>query len=453
MNIVIVGNGKVGFALAEELAKENHDITLIDTNGDKLEHSAELLDITYAVGNGASYLVQRDANVQAAELFIAATSTDEVNMLCCLMASKLGCKNTIARVRNPEYDEHLYLLEDELGLSMSINPERAAAVEIARLISYPSAISAGSFVKGRADLIEIRLGEDSGLCGQNLAEIRRKYPVNILIYAVERGEKLFIPSGDFVLMPNDNIHLSGNQKRIVEFLRLVNSQGRKIKSVLIIGGGSITYYLAKMLLEIGIGVRIIEMSRSRCEELCRLLPPALVIEGDGTERDLLAEVGLGEVDAFIALTDIDEENLIISMYAAKEGVPKVITKLNRLSYLDVVKNTGIDSIVSPKQITATQIIQYVRAKQNTGGSQVKALYRIANDKAEVMEFVATSSTVNVGKKLKDCRIRKNTLIAALVHDGGVIIPHGDDIINEGDSVIIVTSVDEPLMDLNGIFLK
>ena len=452
MNIVIVGVGKVGYALAEELSREEHDITMIDSNEELLRNAAERLDIIYVAGNGTALSVQTEANVNKADLMIAATSSDEVNMLCCLLARKIGCKYTIARVRNPEYEKQLYMMKDDLGLSMFINPELATAVEISRLITYPAAISVSSFVSGRVDLIEIKVAPDSCLVGLTLAALRAKYPINILICAVERGEDVFIPRGDFVIEVGDSIHISGDSKHIVEFLRAVDNLGRKVKGSIIIGGGRISYYLSRLLLEMGVGVRIIEKDRDRCEELSRILPSALIIEGDGTSRELLEEEGIVATDSFITLTDMDEENLIMSMHAVKQGVPKVITKLNRLSYLDVVTGMGIDSVVSPKYITAYQIVQYVRAMQNRSGNQVHALYRIADDRVEAAEFIVSAKTLNVGRQLKDFKVCKNTLIAAIVHEGHVMIPHGDNAFQLGDSVVVVTTADEPLIDLNEIFI-
>lgn len=451
MNIVIVGNGKVGFTLAEQLVNEDHDITLIDRDAEALRDAEEQLDIFCLTGNGAAFPVQMEANVPEADLMIAATSADEINILCCLLARKLGAQHTIARVRNPEYDRQLYMMKEELGLSMSINPERAAAVEISRLISFPSASSASSFVRGKANLIELKVEEGSILCGNTLSAIRSKFPYNILICAVERDDKVFIPGGNFIIEAGDSIHISGSHERITEFLNATGLAGRKIMLALIVGGGAISYYVAKMLLDIGIDVRIIERDKDRCNELAALLPDALIIHGDGTDRYLLSSEGIGEADAFIALTDIDEENLIVSMYAKKCGVPKVISKLNRLNFADVVKDMGIDSVISPKYITAQQIIQYVRAMQNTNGTEVKALYRIANNKAEVVEFLANSHTANLNTAFKDCRLVANTLIAALVRDGQVIIPHGNDCIMNNDGVIVVRTAGEPLYDLNEIF--
>lgn len=451
MHIVIVGNGKVGFTLAEQLVNEDHDITLIDRDAEALRDAEEQLDIFCLTGNGAAFPVQMEANVPEADLMIAATSADEINILCCLLARKLGAQHTIARVRNPEYDRQLYMMKEELGLSMSINPERAAAVEISRLISFPSASSASSFVRGKANLIELKVEEGSILCGNTLSAIRSKFPCNILICAVERDDKVFIPGGNFIIEAGDSIHISGSHERITEFLNATGLAGRKIMLALIVGGGAISYYVAKMLLDIGIDVRIIERDKDRCNELAALLPDALIIHGDGTDRYLLSSEGIGEADAFIALTDIDEENLIVSMYAKKCGVPKVISKLNRLNFADVVKDMGIDSVISPKYITAQQIIQYVRAMQNTNGTEVKALYRIANNKAEVVEFLANSHTANLNTAFKDCRLVANTLIAALVRDGQVIIPHGNDCIMNDDGVIVVRTAGEPLYDLNDIF--
>lgn len=451
MNIVIVGNGKVGFTLAEQLCNEDHNITLIDKNAEALKTASERLDISCLAGNGAAFPVQMEADVSNADLLIAATSSDEINIICCLLARKLGANHTIARVRNPEYDRQLYMMKNELGLSLVINPERASAIEISRLVSFPAAVSASSFVRGKANLVEIKMDAKSSLCGTSLAQIRQKYPFNILICAVQRGDEVFIPDGNFITQAGDCLHISGSNESITEFLNAAQLAGRKIKMAMLVGGGSIAYYLAKMLMDVGIEVRIIERDMERCTELARLLPEALIIHGDGTDRFMLASEGIAETDAFISLTDIDEENLVMALYATRCGVPKVIAKLNRLNYLDLVRDIGVDSVVSPKYITAHQIIQYVRAMQNSGGRQIKALYRIADEKAEVLEFNASKGTKNLCKCFKDVKLKPNTLVAALVRDDEVIIPHGNDCIEDGDGVIIVRTSGEPLYDLNDIF--
>lgn len=451
MNIVIVGDGKVGYTLAEQLSKEGHDITLIDRNSAALQRTVEALDVIGVVGNGASYDIQIEAGVDQSDLLVAVTSQDEVNMICCLLARKLGAKHTIARIRNTEYYRQMRLLKDELGLSLVINPEQATAQEIARLISFPFAISMGNFAKGRVSVVELRVAADSPLVGKSLAEIHRQYMVNILVCAVERGGKVYIPQGSFVVEAGDKIHVSGDQKKIADFLGRLKVAKFRVKNVMLIGGGRVTYYLAHILSDMGINIRIIEKNPSRCEDLCAEFPNALIVEGDGTERDLLDEEGLGEVDVFVALTDMDEENMVIAMYASLQGVRKVIAKINRINYLDIVQHIPIDSIVSPKHITAYQILQYVRALNNAEGSGVRTLHRIVNDEAEIIEFVASKKTKHLGQPLAQIRLRDNTIIGAIVREGQLIIPHGQDCIQVEDSVIVITT-HKNFDDINDIFV-
>jgi len=450
MNIVIVGCGKVGYTIAEQLSLESHDITVIDPDAAAVEHIMSSLDVIGICGNGASYDIQKEAGVDKADLLIAATSLDEVNMICCLLARKLGALHTIARVRNTEYHRQLHLLKNELGLSMVINPEQATAKEIASLISFPFAISAGTFAKGRASVVELRVSPESHLVGCSLADIHQKFKVNILICAVERDGQVYIPGGRFVIEGGDKIHVSGDQKKIAQFIQHLDIAKFNIKNVMLVGGGRISHYLAQILLGMGLAVTIIEKNHARCEVLCEEFPDALIVCGDGTDKDLLLEEGLNETDAFVALTDMDEENMIVSMYAGRSGVRKVIAKVNRDNYLDLLPSIAVDSFVSPKEITAQRILQYVRALKNAEGSNVRTVHRIVHDEAEIIEFVAGKKTMHLGKPLKDISLLKNTIIGAIIRDHNLIIPHGDDHIEEDDSVIVITT-HKQFTDLNDIF--
>ncbi|MGI6361862.1 MAG: Trk system potassium transporter TrkA [Bacillota bacterium] len=451
MDIIIVGDGKVGSTLAEQLIQEDHNITVIDNDPDALLRVTEHLDVIGIEGNGASYDVQEEAAVDSADLLIAATSSDEVNMICCLLARKIGAKHTIARIRNPEYARQVYIFKEELGLSMVVNPELAAAIEISRLISFPSAITSSSFAKGLVDVIEFKIKKDNPLVGKPLSDIRNNSKVNVLICAIERDGHVIIPSGDFILDADDRIYICGDNKKIARFVHSSGIFSQRIKEVMIIGGGKISYYLCKILVEMGVYVRLIEINEERCQFISDAFPQVLVIEGDGSEQQLLDAEGIGLVDAFVSLTDLDEENLLISMYAAKKGVPKVISKLNRMSYLEVIQETGIDSLVCPKLLTADQILQYVRAMENAVGSQVKTLYRIADEQAEIVEFLASANTLHLQEKLCEIKTRSDALIAAIVRGRHLIIPSGDDFIQEKDSVIVVTT-QKGLNDLNDIFV-
>ncbi len=450
MKIIIVGDGKVGYTLSENLSKEGHDITIIDNQKHVLKKSIDSLDVIAIKGNGASYAVQKNAGISDADLLIAATSTDEVNMICCLIAKKLGAKHTIARIRNPEYNEQLKMMKQEMGLSMVVNPELATAIEISRLVSFPSAINIGTFADGKVSLIEYRIEAGNPLVGKAISTLKERYTSRIIICAVNRGSDIHIPKGDFVIAAGDTIHIAGSHKSINDFLHSLGQSEKKIKSVMIVGGGLIAFYLSRMLIDSGIQVKIIEKKEFKCEYLCETLPEALIIYGDGTDKELLDAEGITYTDAFIALTDMDEENLIMSMYAAYKGVSKVITKINRIEYTNVIKKAGIDRVISPKYIAANEIVRYVRSMESMGGGSIKTLYRIIGQQAEMIEFVATSGTHYLNIPINDLPIKKNLLITTIVRGENVIIPKGKNCIMEGDTVIVVTTM-KLLDDLNQIF--
>lgn len=450
MKIVVVGDGKVGFALVKQLAAEGHDITVIDNNGEALKRSMETHDIIGIKGNGASYVVQKEAGVPEADLVIAVTSGDEINIICCLLAKKLGAKNMIARIRNPEYSEQLAFLKEDLGLSMVINPEKTAANEILRIISFPSSISVKDFAKGKVELAECKIKPNSKLVGQRIFDVREKHRLDILVCILKRNGEVTIPRSTDIFMPEDKIYVVGGASNIINFLKLSGNTESKVKSVMIIGGGKVSYYLAERIISLGLKVKIIEKNSARCAALCELLPEALIINGDGTDQHLLEEESLHDADAFVALTDIDEENLISSLYASKMGVKNVISKINRLDYSGVIAEMGIDSIISPKIITAHQIVQYVRAMQNTMGSKVDTLVRIANEQVEVLEFTVAQNTKHQGEFLKTIQFKKNLVVAAIVHMGKVIVPFGNSKFHRGDTVIVIT-MNQKLNDMNDIF--
>jgi trk system potassium uptake protein TrkA len=450
MKIIIVGDGKVGYTLSDNLSREGHDITIIDNRNDVLQRSLESLDVFTIKGNGTSASVLKQAGVAKADLLIAATSMDEVNILCCLMGRKLGAERTIARIRNPEYREQLNMFEKEMGLSMAVNPEFASAKEIARLVSFPSAMSVGTFADDRVFMAEFRIEEDNLLAGKPVSSLH-DMKMDILIGVVDRQHEAFIPNGDFVLNRGDHIHVVGDYANIENYLKLAGHYEKKIRSVMIVGGSLIAYYLSNMLLDLGIDVKIIERDQDRCEHLSEILPSAMIISGDGTDKELLDSEGLTDYSAFVALTNMDEENLIISLYAAYKGVPKVITKINRLGYADVISNAGINRVISPKNIAANQIIRYVRNMENTKGNRIKTLYRVVGNSAEVVEFSASASTKNLGVPFSRLPIKNDVLIATIVRNNEIIIPKGKDYIVEGDSVVVVTTI-EHLNDLNDIFI-
>ncbi len=451
MKIIIVGDGKVGFTLSEHLSKEGHDITIIDNRKEVLQKTEEALDVITIIGNGASVSVLEKAGAGEADLLIAATSTDELNMLCCLLAKKLGVPNTIARIRNPEYSSQLNMMKEEMGLSMAVNPELTAAMEISHLISFPSAIHIGVFAEDRVYMVEYKVQPDYLLAGQSVSKIHTDYSPDVLICAVQRGNEIVIPKGDFVMEVGDHIFITGEHESIRKFIKSLGHRDKKVKTAMLVGGGLIAQYLSYILIDYGIHLKIIEKNKAKCEQLCEAIPEALVIHGDGTEKELLDSEDIEHTDAFVALTDMDEENLIISMYAAYKGVSKVITKINRLEYADVIQRAGIDRVISPKHMAANHIVRYVRGMQKQKGSDIKTLYRIMGKSAEIIEFEATASTRHLGVPLSQLPLKRDILITTIVRNDDVIIPKGNDSINEHDHVIIATTM-KRIEDLNEIFL-
>ena len=361
MKIVIVGAGKVGQTLTEQLSKEDHDLVVIDKNMQVLQRLVERFDVMVVQGNGAVLEFQKEADVGSCDILIAATSSDEINLLCCILAKKLGVKHTIARVRNPEYAPQLYLLKEELGLSMTINPERAAAAEIFRLLQLPTLIKRDSFARGRVEIVELKITQESGFGGLKLRALYEKTNVKVLVCAVERDSEVFIPNGDFELQTEDKIYVTAATSNLRALIEQMGFVRNKVRDVIIIGGSRIAFYLTQALIQAKINVKVIESNYDRCLDLAEKLPKALVISGDGSQREVLAAEGIDKADAVVTLTNIDEENLIISMFASHLGAAKTITKINRIEYKDVFNSIGIDSTVSPKLLTANEIVRYVRA--------------------------------------------------------------------------------------------
>ena len=451
MKIVIVGGGKVGRTLAEQLAREKHDIVLIDSNREVVSLLSAQLDIMVMYGNGASMHTLQAAEVGTSDLMIAVTPLDELNFMCCVIARKLGCPNTIARIRDPEYHEQLYFLREELGLSMTVNPEWTAATEIYRLLQVPGFLKRDSFAKGRVEIVEIVLQADSPLCGLQLIDLHKRLKLRVLVCAVERGSKVVIPDGSFTLEQGDKIYVTAATGELGELLRGVGIRSRKAKDVLIIGGSRISQALSAMLIRSGTRVKILERSPERAAKLAELLPEATIICADGTNQETLNTENISQMDAVITLTNFDEENLIISMYANYLGVPQVITKINRTEYTEVFRDKGIDCVISPKFLCAQHIIRYVRSMQNLSGSSVITMHHLVNNQVEALEFLVTESTKNLGKTLSEIRLKPNILIASISRMGRVIIPGGSDTIELGDTVILVTASDRVILDLNDVF--
>ncbi|MDD3165189.1 MAG: Trk system potassium transporter TrkA [Oscillospiraceae bacterium] len=439
MKIIIVGDGKVGATLAEQLSREGHDITMIDKNSAKSHRSGETLDIMSVEGNGAILSVQKEAGVEKADLLIAATSSDELNMLCCLVAKKTGARHTIARVRDPEYDEELNLFREDLGLSMAVNPELACASEMARLLRFPSAIKVDTFARNRAELLEVQIPPQCPLVGMQLKQLSI-FRTKVLVAVVVRGEhEVHIPSGEFCLQAGDRISVAARPAEAAEFFKKINISTGPVHQAMIVGGGKIAFYLAKQLVESHINVKIIDSDLERCRALAELLPDATIIHGDGTDQELLREEGLAQMDAFASLTGIDEENILLSLYAKHHSKAKVLTKLNRISFLEIFGSTELGSVYSPRYIAAEAILRYVRGMQNSYGSKIETLCRIANDRAEALEFRVSEQSAVCGVPLMELKFKKNLLICCINRGGKILTPKGQDTIQPNDTVIVVTT--------------
>lgn len=453
MKIIIIGTGKVGFSLAEQLLNEKHDITIVDTQDSALRRATDALDIMSVKGNGVSTDTLREAGAEDADLLVAATNSDEVNMVCCLTAKHLGAKYTIARIRNPEYNLGLHELKKNMGIDMVINPENATAVEISHLLRFPSAANIETFCRGRVELMGFRLQEGDFLVNQPLHALSAQVKqLSLLVCAVDRDGEVTIPNGSFVPQVGDKLYLIGRPTSLDQFFRLLGRYSPKVKTVFIVGGGKISVYLTAILEKMKMRVKIVELSEKRCRLVSEMMPRTTVICGDGTDQELLESERMSAADAFVALTDRDEDNLIISLYAMQQGMHKVVTKCNRQNYTGIARAVGLDSVISPKLITAAQILQLVRGMQNSQGSVMNTLYRIADGKTEAMEFTVGPSTRHLNVPLRDLHLHKGILIAVIMRDGEIIIPEGSSCIQEGDSVIII-SRDRPIQDLNDIYAE
>ena len=439
MKIVIIGDGKVGHKLTAQLSEEDYDIVLIDQNEDKLQNAVNQMDIICIQGNGADVEIQKQADVPNADMVIACTSSDELNLLSCLFAKRLGAGHTIARVRNPVYYRQIDLLKEDLHLSMAINPELTAADEIARVLLFPEASKVETFMKGRVELIEYVIRNNNFLDGMSLAELYQNYQIKMLVCAVKRGSEVFIPDGNFVLQKGDKLHIAASRDNLRIFFKKMGQKLSRVKKVLICGGGHVCYYLANRLIQAKMQVKIIEINRKRCEELCELLPEATIINGDASDQSLLLEEGIHDADALISLTGMDEENIIISLFAGAQGVNKIVAKVNEDNRARMVEGMGIDSIVSAKTATADTIIRYIRARKNSFSSvNVETMYRLLGGQVEALEFIIKKQSEFVGVPLKDLKLKANNLIACIGRRRKIIIPNGDTHLEVGDSVIIVT---------------
>lgn len=439
LHIIIVGCGKVGSTLVEILSNEGNDITIIDKNPQKLESLTNTFDVMGIEGNGASFTTQEEAGIKNADLMIAVTNSDELNLLCCTVAKQVGNCATIARVRTPEYNKEVQYLTDQLGLAMIINPEFEVAKEISRILYLPSALEVSSFAHGQAELIKFKIYEDSKLNGVRISELSGVIKTKILICAIERDDKVFIPSGNDRILSGDIISFVTPRKQVKDFFTQIGVKSSKIKEVMIIGGGKAAYYLSNMLLNMGMSVKIIESDKNRCEELSLLLPKAIIINGDGTNEELLKEEGIATAQAFIPLTGIDEENIILTLYAKQVSGAKVITKINRINFRGVISKLDLGSIVYPRYITSEAIIAYVRAKRASMNSNIEALYHMYDHRVEAIEFLIDKESAATGQTLANLPLKKSLIIALINRSGKIFMPSGSDSLMVGDSVMIVTT--------------
>ncbi len=441
LQIIIVGCGKVGRTLVEQLSREGHDITIVDRDAEKVQTISSLYDVMGVTGNGASYSVQMDAGIENTDLLIAVTDSDELNLLCCTVAKRVGNCAAIARVRTPDYSIEAGYLRDKLGLAMIINPEMEASREIGRILYVPTALEVNSFAHGQAEMIKIKVPENNMLAGKKIVRIGKEVDFldKILICAVERGDEVYIPSGDFRIEGGDIVSFVAPRLQAREFLERIGFKTNQVKNCMIIGGGKAAYYLAKQLLHMGISVKIIENDRKRCEELSVLLPKAVIINGNGSDEELLKEEGIARVESFVPLTGIDEENIMLTLYARHVSNAKVITKINRIAFREVISSLDLGSVIYPRYITSEAIIAYVRAKKDSMDSNIETLYHLFNSRVEAIEFRVYKESAVTGIPLMKLALKNHLLIAFINRNNDIIIPSGHDTIEVGDTVMIVTT--------------
>jgi len=439
LNIIVVGGGKVGATLVEMLSKEGNDITIIDSDPNIVSELTGQYDVMGLTGNGASYSTLIEAGIENADLIIAVTPSDELNLLCCIVAKQVVDCDAIARVRNPEYSQEAAYLRDKLGLTMIINPELEAAKEAARILCLPTALEVTAFAHGQAELIRFEIGEGNILDGMTLAEFGKMRDSQVIICAVERDGQVYIPSGDFQIIKDDIVSFVAPRNKVKAFLKNLGLNTKQVKDTMIVGGGKSTFYLAKQLVSMGIDVKIIENNRERCEELGLLLPEATIIYGDGTDQDLLEEEGIRQASSFISLTGIDEENILLTLHARNISDAKVITKITRINYKEVLNSLDLGSVIYPRYITCEAIIAYARAKKNTINSNIETLYHMYDSQAEAIEFSVKHESEVTDTPIMDLNLKKNLLITFINRNGNIIIPTGQDCIQVGDSVMIVTT--------------
>ena len=451
MRIVIIGGGKVGFTVARQLIQEGHDIVVIDSDANVAERISSALDVMSICGRGSNVDILRQAGVGQSDLLIACTAKDETNLICCMFAKKLGCRNTIARVRSPEYAEQIYLMAEDIGLSMIVNPEYTAAREIFRLLEIPSVLKRDTFADGKIEIIELAPRSGDPLDGTPLFSLSKKLNCRVLVCAVQRSGKVVIPNGDAVLQAGDKVYICAPATSVVQLLQNAGEYGKAVRSVMLIGGSSTAEYLTRLLVKSGARVKIIEIDPDKARRLAEAIPQADIVCADGTSDSVLHSETVTEMDAVVTLTNIDEENLILSMYISRLGVPLVLTKVDHTDFGGMLVNEGVNRIISPKELCAGAIIRYIRAMQNTGGSSVLALHHLVGGQVDALEFAVTKHTRNLGKTLKNIRFQPNILIASINRNGKILMPGGDDTLEVGDTVVVITTARNSFTDLNDIF--
>lgn len=438
MKIIIAGAGKIGKNLAEILADEGHDLTIIERDSDTIGHISNTIDAICIEGSATNPEVLAEAGAANADLIVAVTEKDEVNMICGIAARSLGTKYVVARIRDPEYLSQRSFLRDALGLALIINPEYECAKEISRILRMPGAARVEAFPKSNAEIVEFKVGSGSPLAGIQLSELEAKTKAKVLIAAIERNENLIIPGGRETISAGDRISVIGASPEMRRFFIAAGEYRKPAKNAIIMGGGRISVYLARLLRENGINASIIDVDRARCEILADYLPKNKIICGDATRSDVLSENGIDTADAFIALTGDDGDNIVASMYAESCGVDKVITKVDRSHYLKMLENSPLDSLVTPRTIISQQIAKYVRALSNSVDSGMETMYRIANEKAEAVEFCIGENCRCIETAFKDMKLKKHVLVAVIIRNSKVIIPGGGDELRVGDHAVIIT---------------
>lgn len=452
MNIIIAGAGKVGTTLARQLSAEGHDLTLIDQNQRILQSGVETFDAMGVHGNCANMSVLLQAGVMEADLLIAVTGADEINLLCGMTAHGLNPNlHTIARIRNPEYSDQIYKMQDVFALSMTVNPEKQAAIEIERLLKYPGFLRRDTFAKGRTEIVELRIGGQSKLCNVSLMDLNAIVKCRVLVCAVLRSGTAVAPSGNFVLREGDRIFVTAPTRNLTVLLKNLGIITRRVRRVILVGGSRISVYLAGLLQKDGIAVQLIERSLEKCEELAALLPETGIVHGDGSSQGLLESEGLGECDALVTLTGLDELNMVVSIYGSSRGVPQIITKLGRMENSGMIDSLALGSVIRPKELCSNTIVRYVRAMQNQTGAAV-SVHTIADGQAEAVEFVVDETTLHCGKPLKQIKLRSNVLLVSITREGETVIPNGDSVFCQGDTIVVVTSGRGILRQLNDIFM-